>query len=399
MIARKRMEREALAIVREQREREALSAKASAILGMSTVLEDGGEPGKVERYWLRQVQVKHLPQSRAVQTLETHAAQWAASWPWLRQRLRERGVRADLPTLQDYPETVAAYLAKVMANSKGVSATHKAAAAINFVMGLRDLEPVANKTLPKAVKRSANLQRKRPRKKAGVLSRHEVEQVLDEWGSDANAGDREWRRWVALLVGLSVCTLARWADAQFPLAGLYLPEGQAAQVCFPKRKNRQTGDVFWASVPSSKTLSLLRELLALRGHSVSDAGEVQAPRGAFLFPALVHRAGSGRRADAVWEVKEHFGRLGKSQYKVYLKLFRRALQGCCGFTKPQSLLFSLHTARRTGNTWLARGKPGVAPVSQDMRMAAGCWSARSSEVLYNELSDADRAALFGVAAV
>lgn len=96
---------------------------------------------------------------------------------------------------------------------------------------------------------------------------------------------------------------------------MHAQQKQAAQVCFPKQKNRQTGDVFWASVPSSKTRTLLRELLAQRDCASTDAGEVLAPVGAFLFPKLVYRAGSGRRSHAVWDVEAHFGRLGDSQYK------------------------------------------------------------------------------------
>ena len=394
MLARKRCESEALAIVREHRAAEELSERAFALLRDSSMLSDGGSPDLIERHWLRKLRTEVLPQSRSVATLERHAAEWGKAWLWLARRLRARGVPADLPHLQDYPETVAAYLAKRLHESSGVTATHRAAGAINFVMGLHDLEPVANKALPKAVKHFADMTRKRPRKQAAVNTRLEIIQILEDYGSNSNNGLHEWRRWIALFVGLATCTLARWADVQFPVAGLFLPSAGDAQICMPKRKNRQTGNVFWASVPDSRTLTLLRELLVERGCVITDQGEVLAPPGTYLFPALVHNRGSGRRGAASWSVVPQTGPLSKNQYRVYLKLYRRALRDCCGMSKTQAGLFSLHSGRRSGDTLLRR-----AGVPQDLRMAAGCWLDANSEQLYNELSARERIEVFGSCAL
>ena len=394
MLVRRRLECKALAIVRERRADEGLSDQASLLLRGCSVSAVEGAPGHVERYWLKRVRDDVLPQSRSRATLERHAAEWGLAWPWLAERLRERGVAPTLERLQDYPETVAAYLAKRLDQSVGVSACQRAAGAINYVMSLFDLEAVANKTLPAAVKSYANLTRKRPRRQAAVHTREEVVQILEGFGSKDNNGVHEWRRWVALFVGLATCTLARWADAQFPLEGLFLPEGGTAQICMPRRKNRQVGNVFWASVPDSRTLALLKELLIERGCVIMPSGEVVAPPGMFLFPRLVHRAGSGRRGEAIWDVVPQCCKLGRNQYRVYLKLYRRALRACCNMTKTQAGLFSMHSGRRTGNNLLRR-----AGVPQDVRMAAGCWLDADSEQLYTELSEKERLEVFGHAAV
>ena len=157
----------------------------------------------------------------------------------------------------------------------------------------------------------------------------------------------------------------------------------------PKRKNRQTGEVFWASVPPSATCELLRDMLGSMGYSVTAEGVVNAPSNAFLLPALVHKQSSGRRQRAFWDVKPMFAALDKNQYGVYLRRYRQALRECCYMSKDEANLFSLHSGRRSGDTWLRK-----AGVTVDMRMAAGCWLDRDSEALYNDMSDAEREALF-----
>ena len=362
-VLRREAQGRALSVLRAQRLSVQQQADVRSLLGSSSMLVAGGEADMIERHWLRQVTQEHLPMSRAVETLKTHASEWTKAWAWLRARLAGRGRPQTLEALAQVPETVAAYLAKVFRQSKGRSATHRAAQAINFVLDLRGVSKLANAPLSAAVKRSADRQRKRPRKKAMVMNRHEVAQIIEQWGS---RGQPAWKRWIALFVALACCTLARWADMKFPLSCIILPPQGAASVCMPKRKNRQSGEVFWASVPPSATCELLRDMLGSMGYSVTAEGVVNAPSNAFLLPALVHKQSSGRRQRASWDVKPMFAALDRNQYGVYLRRYRQALRECCYMSKDEANLFSLHSGRRSGDTWLRK-----AGVSVDMRMAAG----------------------------
>ena len=385
-VLRREGQGKALSLLRAQRLSVQQHADVRSLLGSSSMLVAGGEADMVERHWLRQVTQEHLPMSRAVETLKTHASEWTKAWAWLRARLESRGRPQTLEALAQVPETVAAYLAKVFRQSKGRTATHRAAQAINFVLDLRGVSKLANAPLSAAVKRSADRQRKRPRKKAMVMCRHEVAQIVEQWGDRSQPA---WKRWIALFVALACCTLARWADLKFPLSCVILPPQGAASVCMPKRKNRQTGEVFWASVPPSATCELLRDMLGTLGYSVTAEGVVDAPDNAYLFPALIHRQSSGRRKRAFWDAQPMFYALDKKQYGVYLRRYRQALRECCAMSKDEANLFSLHSGRRSGDTWLRQ-----AGVPAEMRMAAGCWLDRDSEALYNDMADAEREALF-----
>ena len=267
----------------------------------------------------------------------------------------------------------------------------RAASAINYALSLHNLPALANLTLPKAVKSAARKTRRRPRRQAQVMERQEVAQILDKWGNAAE----QWKRWVALLVGLSVCTLARWADAQFPVRGIILPDNDAAEICLPRRKNRQEGQTFWAAVPPSATVRLLRRMVRSLGFDFDPlTGAARAPRQAYLFPVLTHVKGSGRRGRAHWEVTPSTRPLNKKQYSVYLRLFRRALQDCCGMSPTESALFSLHSGRRTGDTLLR-----VGGKTQQERMSAGCWLDKDSEQLYNQFSLAERLKIYAATAI
>ena len=104
--------------------------------------------------------------------------------------------------------------------------------------------------------------------------------------------------------------------------------------------------------------------------------------------------GSGRRGRAHWEVTPSTQPLSKKQYGVYLRLFRRALQDCCGMSPTESALFSLHSARRTGDTLMR-----VAGKTQEERMSAGCWLDADSERLYNQYTLAEKLKLYAATAI
>ena len=86
--------------------------------------------------------------------------------------------------------------------------------------------------------------------------------------------------------------------------------------------------------------------------------------------------------------------LGKAQYGVYLRLFRRVLQACCGMSPTEAALFSLHSGRRTGDTLMRE-----AGLSQEARMSAGCWLDADSERLYNQYTLAERLELYAATAI
>ena len=130
MVLRRAAEKQALRVLRVQRAAEPTMGLVSAMLGSATSMAGNGTPGHVERYWLKQVANVHLPMSRKRKTLEGHAERWDDAWAWLSARLVDRGVSASLDVLEKCPELTAAYLAKVHAQSEGVTAVHRAASAI-----------------------------------------------------------------------------------------------------------------------------------------------------------------------------------------------------------------------------------------------------------------------------
>ena len=127
MVARRKAERKALEVLRELDVQQGLGGSVDCLLGATTMLSAGAEAGMCERYWLRQVVEKHLPQSQASTTIRGHAQTWDKYWPWLAKQLRARGRQASLDELEKCPEAVAALLAKVYAQSKGHSTVHKVA--------------------------------------------------------------------------------------------------------------------------------------------------------------------------------------------------------------------------------------------------------------------------------
>jgi hypothetical protein len=393
VVLRRVAEKQALRVLRVQRAAEPTMDLVADMLGSATSMAGFGTPGHVERYWLKQVANVHLPMSRKRKTLQGHAECWDDAWRWLTARLVDRGVSPSLDVLEQCPELVAAYLAKVHSQSAGVTAVQRAASAINYVMDLHNLGKVANTPVAKAVKRSTVVSRKRPRLKAGVLSKNDVFDYVFTWGSPQQP---EWKRWVALFVGLSTCTLMRWADGQIPLSCVRLPADETfSEVCMPQRKNRQNGETFWAAVPPSCTLKLLRDLITdSLGYSISKEGAVLAPDDAFLFPALIHVAGARQGPEAHWKVEPSHTKLSRGQYGVYLRRYRIGLQECCNMTRAEASLFSLHTGRRTGDTWMRKAK-----LDQEKRMMAGCWLAKDSEAMYNDMDDLERLELFSHTAV
>ena len=391
LLKRKR-EQEALAVVREARARVEINPRTQKLLG-AAVLCAGAEGGdRIERHWMREVEAVHLPASRQVGTLDGHASEWVPAWAWMQARLEGRGLDATLQQLVNHPTIVTAWLAKRLQQSQGPTAVTRAATAINYVLGLHDLPPLANLTLAKAVKSAARKTRRRPRKQAAIMEVSECADIVNKWGFKS---EEPWKRWVALLIGLEVGTVARWADLNVPICGIILPRSGAGEMCMPRRKNRQEGQVFWAALPPSMTVQLLRELVASLGYSFDPVtGAAAAPADAFLFPRLQHVPGSGRKRGAQWKVVPSRAPLDKTQYGVYLRLFRRALKECCALTPRLAALFSLHSGRRTGNTLNRR-----AGKSQEERMAAGCWLNQDSERLYNDYTLEERAELFSATAI
>ena len=54
-------------------------------------------------------------------------------------------------------------------------------------------------------------------------------------------------------------------------------------------------------------------------------------------------------------------------------------------TRGEAALFSLHSGRRTGDTWMRKAK-----LDQEQRMMAGCWLNKDSEAMYNDMDDFER---------
>ena len=115
-------------------------------------------------------------------------------------------------------------------------------------------------TTPESVKSVMLKTRAKPKRKAKTLLEVEVMVILCVWG---NVAQPPWKRWVALYIVLSVATLARYSDIKrVPMRGIILIDGGGAEVCMPRRKNRQTGQVFWAALPPAGATALLRDLLS-----------------------------------------------------------------------------------------------------------------------------------------
>jgi hypothetical protein len=223
--------------------------------------------------------------------------------------------------------------------------------------------------------------------------RNEVELILKHWGKSTVV----FKRWIALFMCLCTASLGRFSDMKIPAHAVILPPPatSGAEICMAKRKNRQKGEAFWSALPPSGTRTLMRRLLRERGYQFGDEGEVLGAGTDFLLPRIVHDPSSGRHAGfARFDCEVTDKPLDKSQYKTYLKLIRRALRECCGFSKAQADLFGTHSFRRTGDSMMRReGK------TQCERQGAGAWVHKSSETAYSDLSIGERVRLFGASCV
>ena len=392
---KRQLERSALATVREaQRPGLAQRARVQRLAGDAAWLNDEAA-GRVERHWLRRLRDDHLVHFRAEETTASHAREWGRAWPWLRKPLRDRSSPETVRMLARCPAVVAAYLAKVAAESTAATAVSRAAGAINFVCGLHDERRVANSPACHVVKQSVAKTRKQPGRKMKTLQAGEVQQIVTRWGA---RGNRPWQRWIACFIGVCVAALARFSDMRIPAHAVFLPpveSGMSAELVMPIRKNRQKGEAFWATLPPSGTRTLLRDLLIGRGYSFGRSGAVRAPQKDFLMPSITHVVGSGRHlGHADFECTAVTRPLSKRDYQTYLKLLRWALRDCCGFSKEEAQLFGTQSCRRTGDSLMRR-----AGRSQCQRQGAGAWAERSSETAYNDLSMHEKLELFAASCV
>ena len=174
------------------------------------------------------------------------------------------------------------------------------------------------------------------------------------------------------------------------MAGIFFFASGGVDVCMPRRKNRQNGQVFWASLPPAGAVELLRQLLLADPAVTVDlkSGQVQAQPGRFLLPQLIF---IGRDT---WAVQATFQPLSQKQYQVYRRRVFRCLEEVLGYTETQAKLFGLQSFRRTGDTLM--WQKGARP---EDRKVAGAWRLQESEEGYTEAPLRERMVVFSASTV
>ena len=355
-------------------------------------LAQEGDDAEVQRL-LRRL-TGRLSHYRAPGTWMKHYYQWRRAWRWLEPKLaaamRRRGDRA-LPTVA----TLVAYrrfayaLAQRVSDESTLSACCATCTAINFAMAVNQQPLIMNDFPVKMLRDVLRREQGKPPKKMHELRGHELEAVVRRWGLSGVP----WKRQIALMMSLGRALLGRFSDlAWLQVQGIcFLPEG--ALVCFARRKNRQYGKYAWLPLAdvggALSPVRLLRAHLAGLGYSVPAASPAGAwvrtaaqvgEGGHFLLRPLVrqgnythgHKAqyalGAGRRSIYVRK---------STGYEAALKLMRRALRECCGYSKAQVAGFGTQSLRRGGDTALFE-----AGVSAEKRRLLGMWKTEAVELSY-----------------
>ena len=333
-------------------------------------------------------------------TWTTYLGPWRNAWAWIEPKLRvemqlETGCIAR-PTVEDLVEHahIAHAYAQLRSRTNKIGAVKATCTAINFAMSLHEQPDIMNAFPMRMLREVMRRDLGTHVKKMHELRRGETIDIINRWGFES---DCPWRRQVALMMALGRALLLRSAGLfLLQVRGIFfLPDG--ALLCVARRKNVHHGKFAWLPLSDSfkerSTVALLRLHLAGLGYDVPPphargdtdgarrvgVGKVGDNRG-FLFRPMQRRKGYTHAHKTEYTLQG--GALSMAVckttgYNATLKLMRRALTECCGYSAKRCKAFGTHSCRRGGDTALFD-----AGVSQEKRQLLGMWKTAEVELTY-----------------
>jgi hypothetical protein len=299
--------------------------------------------------------------------------------------IRSRGIIAAI--LSD--RIVLAFLASVVREDpKAKTRVGAAKRAVNFLRALADARPSDDDPNVRLMARGARDAVARTVRQSPAFHAAFVSAIISEWGSSPIW----WKRQTALMIVLSVCTLARGDESvscrQDGIAWIRHDGTQVRHrlfgypehlelsalnhlrgflVLFPSRKNKLATPTWLPVVNAAVMLMLAKHLHWLAGHRPGTGG--------CLFPARKLT----RKGYASTFAASAYPNRAMSAHSFRL-LIRLALVECCGLSEGQAKEFGTHSLR-TGAIEILRQKGVPAEIRQQL----GGWMSASSALGYLQL--------------
>lgn len=285
-----------------------------------------------------------------------------------------------------------AFLANVVRERPSETTSVKAAKrAINFLRSLCGSPPLDEDPNIRLFARAARRLVARTVRQSPGMPMAFARAILAAWG----ASGVWWRRMIALMALLAICTVARGAEVVSCLReglswvrpdgtqvrspyfvpaltiGAGGPESESAvkgfMVLLPSRKNKQTSPT-WIPVVAVSVISLLAV-------HIRWLDSTMGTRCGTIFPARVVARRAGRRAyvpaskpDAAMSVDS------------FRRLLRQALIECCGLSPGQAAQYGTHSLRIGAVEYLRS-----IGISAEMRQQLGGWMSASAALGYLQL--------------
>ena len=285
-----------------------------------------------------------------------------------------------------------AFLANVARKRPRETTSVKAAKrAINFLRSLCDSPPLDDDLNVRLLARAARTSVSRTVRQSPAMSIHLVRAIYSVWGSS----DVWWKRMVALMVMLAICTVARGAEVVSCLregiawvrpdgtqvrSPYFVPEltmgpdgpvtgsqVKGFMVLLPSRKNRQASPT-WIPVIASVAISLLAV-------HVQWLDTTRGPRCGALFPTRMASRRAGRRVYVT--APNPVTAMSVDSFRL---LLRQALTECCGMRTDQAAHYGTHSMRIGAVEYLRS-----VGVSAEIRQQLGGWMSASSALGYLQL--------------
>ena len=284
-----------------------------------------------------------------------------------------------------------AFLAHVArSDPSATSRVDAAKRAINLLRSMVGAASLDDNPLVRLLSKAARNARVRTVRQSPALPEPFVKRIINLWGSH----DSWWRRQIALMMVLGICTLARGAEIvscrrhgvvwvrldgtqvrepSFVPPLLALKQFSGVLLLFPSRKNKQANPT-WIPVMSILALRLLSRHL-FWFDEVRRSRRIPPSVDTCLFPA--RRSG---RQDGVRVYHPANSLQAAMSVDSLRSLLRQALVLCCRLSTRQAREFGTHSLRIAA-VELLRAKG----VSADLRQQLGGWMSSSSALRYLQL--------------
>ena len=366
-----------------------------ALSTLRDMVKDGaGVPDSSSRALRNDLQFANSLVARAMKT-----SSWNRNKSWALKF--EAYVRSACPGMSPLGRTrravvsnriVLAFLARVVREKpKTKTCVDAAKRAINFLRSLVGAPPVDSDPNVRLLARSVRHSFARTVRQSPAFPAVFARVVINRWGSS----DVWWKRMVALMIILALCTVARGAevvscrregitwvcpDGTQVRSSLFNPAQAVGSVgpalmnkvrgfmiLFPSRKNHQSTPT-WVPVISAAVVSLLAK-------HIQWLDQVRGPSRGCLFPA--HRS---TRVAGVRLYNPKLSPESAMSVDSFRLLVRQALTQCCRLSPRQAAHFGTHSLR-VGAVELLRSKG----VPAETRQQLGGWMSAASALGYLQL--------------